>query len=593
MLPLPTWTRIAAVKALVLALFALLSSLTAWAGPAGYWKGSLDLPNGMLLINLTLEEKDKKWSGEVDVPLQGVTKHPLSDLKVEGNKVTFVLKGIPGNPAFNIAVSDDDTTLAGKVAQGEQELPFSAKRAKKPTAKSLDPVPGEGAIGNWAGTLKVGNAEMRLAVTVTEEGEGKLSAKLNSLDQDVVLDADEVAFKDRQLTFTIKRINGSYKGALNKDGSSLEGTWTQGRAFPLTFHRTREEVKLVRPQLPQPPFPYQAKDVTFPNEGAEITLAGTLITPPGDGPFPAVLFVSGSGPQDRDESLMGHKPFLVIADYLARRGIASLRFDDRGVAKSEGDHMGSTVADFSTDAMAGLSFLSKQERIDPKRLGIIGHSEGGLSGPMAALKSNPTPAFLVLLAAPGEPLEKLMERQTRDALLLQGVDPELIKRMHADREKEVALLKDKSLGREELRDKLLENSKEWAKKFTEEELTAVGYNEEQVASQLRMVTTPWFRSLILEDPRVYLKQLKMPVLALLTEKDFQVSAKVNDPIIRDMLKEAGNKDFHVETLAGLNHLFQTADKGTMDEYAKIEETFAPSALKIIGDWISERFVRED
>lgn len=577
------------MRVLLLALLTvLLWPLTCWASPAGYWKGSIDLPNGVLPINLTLEEKDQKWSGVVDVPLQGVTKHPLSELKVEGRKVSFVLKGIPGDPTFNGTVSDDDSSLTGKVSQGGQEMPFSTKRAKKPPEKASDPVPGEGVVGTWAGTLKVGAAEMRLGLTVKEEREGVLSAKLNSLDQGVILDADEVTFNDRNLTFTIKRIQGSFKGDLNKDGSSLEGSWTQGRSFPLTLHRTREEAKINRPQLPKPPFPYNAKDVTFRNEAAEITLAGTIITPPGEGPFPAVLFVSGSGPQDRDESLMGHKPFLVLADYLARRGIASLRFDDRGVAKSEGDHMGSTVADFSTDAIAGLTFLSKQQGIDRKRLGIIGHSEGGLSGPMAALKSNPTPAFLVLLAPPGEPLDQLIGRQAVDALNLQGVDPKLIERMHADREQEVNLLKDKSLGRDELREKLRANSKEWAKKFTKEELETIGYDEENIEGQLEMVTTPWFRSLIVEDPRVYLKQLKMPVLALLTEKDFQVSAKVNEPIIREALKAASNPDFRVETLPGLNHLFQTADKGTMDEYAKIEETFAPSALKIVGDWISER-----
>ena len=248
-------------------------------------------------------------------------------------------------------------------------------QAPVPPAK---PVPGEGAAGEWLGALDVGSVKLRLALHVEKKDDGSLGAVLDSIDQKAKIPVDTAVFEGRTLRLTLKAIGGSYEGTLNADGSALQGTWSQGgRTLPLTFDRQEKAFALNRPQEPKGPFPYASREVTFQSEAGGVQLAGTLLLPPGEGPFPAVALVTGSGPQDRDETLMGHKPFLVIADALARRGIASLRWDDRGAGASAGDHMGSTVDDFAADARAAVAFLRSRPEVDGNAIGIVGHSEGG------------------------------------------------------------------------------------------------------------------------------------------------------------------------------------------------------------------------
>lgn len=269
-------------------------------------------------------------------------------------------------------------------------------------------LPGEGPVGDWMGTLDVGQVELRLALHVEAAEDGTLSAVLHSVDQNARIPVDALAVEERTWRLTADRIGATFTGTMSADGSAVDGTWSQGgQSLPLRLARLVEPFALARPQHPQPPFPYASREVTFRNEAGGIRLAGTLVVPPGDGPFPAVVFVTGSGAQDRDETLFGHKPFLVLADYLARRGVASLRYDDRGFGESEGDHMGSTVADFAADVAAGLAFLAAQPKIDRDALGILGHSEGGLAAPRVAA-SNAEVDFLVLLAPPGERLVRVL-----------------------------------------------------------------------------------------------------------------------------------------------------------------------------------------
>ena len=212
------------------------------------------------------------------------------------------------------------------------------------------PISGEGAAGEWLGALDVGAVKLRLALHVEKKDDGSLGAVLDSIDQNAKIPVDTAVFEGRTLRLTLKAIGGSYEGTLSVDGSSLQGTWSQGgQSLPLTFNRQEKAFALNRPQEPKAPFPYTSREVTFQSAAGDVRLAGTLLLPPGEGPFPAVALVTGSGAQDRDESLMGHKPFLVIADALARRGIASLRWDDRGAGASTGDHMGSSMEDFAAD----------------------------------------------------------------------------------------------------------------------------------------------------------------------------------------------------------------------------------------------------
>jgi uncharacterized protein len=452
-------------------------------------------------------------------------------------------------------------------------------------------VPGEGPAGDWLGSLDLGQLELRLALHVEAAADGTLTAVLHSVDQSARIPLDSLVVEERTWRLTAEGIGAAFTGTMNADGSAVDGTWSQGgRSLPLRLARLAEPFALARPQHPQPPLPYASRDIVFRNEAAGIALAGTLVVPPGDGPFPAVVFVTGSGPQDRDETLFGHKPFLILADHLARRGIASLRYDDRGFGDSEGDHMGSTVADFAADAAAALAFLATQPKIDRDGLGILGHSEGGLAAPRVAA-GNAEVDFLVLLAPPGEPLDAMVLRQERDALRQRGAEDELVERATARQAAILALLVDDSLATDEVTARLRAQAAERGEHFSAAEIALLG-DDAAVEAAIRVGVTPWFRSLLREDPAVHLRAVRVPVLALFGETDVQVAAEVNAPLVERALAAAGNEDYEVRLLPGLNHFFQHSASGAVAEYGRIEETIAPQALDLVGDWIGERFAGE-
>jgi uncharacterized protein len=445
-----------------------------------------------------------------------------------------------------------------------------------------------GPEGDWMGSLEVGPMKFRLVLHIEAGEKEGLTAKLNSVDQDALLPVDTTTFAGGTLRLAISGIGATYQGTLKGDGA-VEGTWSQsGRKLPLTFRRLAEPFVPNRPQNPRGPTPYESREVRLWNASAGIHLAGTLVLPEGSGPFPAVVFVSGSGPQDRDETLMGHKPFLVIADDLARHGVASLRYDDRGVGGSEGNEMESTIRDFATDAEAGLAFLAEQPKIDRKAIGILGHSEGGLIAPLMA-SANRGAAFLVLLAPPGEPVKSLLLRQLRDLLRQGAVADSLVERAMAAQSEDFALLADDTLGRDDVQRRLRAKAAARRSQFTGAERALLGVDEAAAEQGIRQSITPWFRSLLREDPAVYLRTVRIPVLALFGERDLQVNAEVNAKAVRDALAAAGNADSEVRILPGLNHLFQHTATGAVADYGTIEETFAPEALQLISGWIEGRF----
>ncbi len=446
--------------------------------------------------------------------------------------------------------------------------------------------------GRWIGGIVLPDAS-ELAIQINLEiieGEwvGTISIPIQGI-KDFPL--SELSAKEGKVGFLMAGIPGDprFSGTLDAAAGTIAGDFTQGGqklAFYLKF--SEEDLVLLRPQKPKPPFPYASRDVSFRNEEAGIALAGTLIIPPGEGPFPAVLFVSGSGPQDRDESLMGHQPFWVIADDLARRGIASLRYDDRGVAKSEGDHLGSTVDDFAKDVAAGIAFLAALPEVDSEGIGIIGHSEGGLTGPKVAGLTEDLD-YLVLLAPPGVALDQLVARQSNDLLAMQGIPEELVARVVKNQLRDLAAVKDATISVDELRQILQASFAETKASLSEEEQALLQLTDAAVEQNLQMSSTPWFRSLLREEPVRYFETLKFPVLALFAENDLQVAAEENAAEIEAALARAENPDFEVTILPGLNHLFQTSATGAPSEYGTIEETVSPVALKHVGDWIVTRF----
>lgn len=439
--------------------------------------------------------------------------------------------------------------------------------------------------GSWQGTLKISSVELRIVFNINVDADTLSSATLDSPDQGAYgIKIDRVIFKDNKVKFDIKAIGGYFEGTLSDENMQIDGTWNQGgQSLPLLLEFSEEKAEVKRPQEPKPPYPYNEEQVTYANEDTGITLAGTLTTPKSGGPFPAVILISGSGPQNRDEELLGHKPFLVIADHLTKNGIAVLRFDDRGVGKSTGDHSIATSEDFSTDVLAGIEFLKTRDDINKNYIGLIGHSEGGMIAPIVASKSNDV-SFIVLLAGPGMPGDELILLQAELIARAEGIREDKIKNDVRLAKKFYDIIK-ATPDDSEAKKKLLDTFEQYYNALSEEEKTQLGDFEMLKTQQLTVLLSPWFRYFLSFDPVPYLKKVTCPVLALNGEKDLQVPPKENLSVIEKALTDGGNKNFKTKELKSLNHLFQTSETGAFSEYVKIEETFSPVALEEILTWI--------
>ncbi len=440
-----------------------------------------------------------------------------------------------------------------------------------------------GIEGTWQGTLELGAASLRLGIHISRNPQGILTSTLDSIDQGAMgLPVKETTFTDRKVHLDMPDLHATYEGTLSGDGAEIAGTFTQGGPVPLTLKRVDKIATLNRPQNPKPPYPYDAVDATYENKTG-IKLAGTLTLPRGQGPFPAAVMITGSGPQDRDETLFQHKPFWVIADYLTRRGIAVLRVDDRGVGKSAGSSSAATLDDMALDALAGVAFLKSRKEIDPRHIGAIGHSEGGIVGPIAAAQSADV-AFVVMLAGTGVDGAHVMYRQAELANRLAGAGDDAI----AMNRKIQELIFDAMRSEPDNQAALAKMRAGWGKMksdSSEADRQQMGAADAALEGQFRSMLSPEMRSFILYDPAAALGKVKVPVLALNGSRDFQVDPAQNLPAIKSALAAGGNRDFTATELPGLNHLFQKCNQCTASEYGTLEETFSPTALEVMGDWI--------
>lgn len=366
-------------------------------------------------------------------------------------------------------------------------------------------------------------------------------------------------------------------------------TFVQGKKLGCTIESLDAETFAAltdpkRPQTPQPPFPYTVEEVTFANpEAPAVELAGTLTIPEGDGPHPGVVLISGSGLQDRDETLFQHKPFWVLADHLSRNGIAVLRYDDRGAGKSKGDGLNATMVEFASDAWAAAQTLAADERVDAAKVGLIGHSEGGVTGPMVAVAHPDAIAFVVMLAGTGVRGDALVQRQTKLLLEAEGADEDKVTR----EVETIAAMHEAILAAPpgEANDAIEAVLREWYDGLSGIEKLAAGPVEEVIAPRIAANATPWLHHFLGYDPAENLRKLDGPVLVLNGELDLQVAADQNIPAIEAAL--ADNDQVEVVRFPGLNHMFQPATKGTMSEYATIEITMDPKVLETIATWIAE------
>jgi uncharacterized protein len=439
----------------------------------------------------------------------------------------------------------------------------------------------------WEGELNFGTQKLKIIVKIVLKEDGTLTAFLDSPDQGAVdIPATTTTITNDSLKFTIKSLGATYSGKYEKEKTAVTGNFKQGMAsIELTLNKVDKLAKLNRPQTPRPPFPYAEEDVTFQNKDANINLGGTLTLPKEAKKNPAVVLVTGSGPQDRDEALFGHKPFLVIADYLTRNGIAVLRYDDRGVGKSKGNFFTATTVDFMTDALSAVEYLKSRKEIDPNKIGIVGHSEGGMVGPLAASNSDNV-KFVVMLAGPGMTGKDLIPLQTKLLMLANGSN-ENEANEQVTRTKEAFDIIVNEPDSTSAYKKLFDLYEKKMSKLSEEEKNKPENGKVVFEGMTKQYLSPWFRFFLKYDPRPTLENVHVPVLAMNGEKDLQVPAKENLPLVEAALKAGGNTKYKIVAMPGLNHLFQTAITGGGSEYGKIEETFSPTALKVIGDWILE------
>ena len=462
-------------------------------------------------------------------------------------------------------------------------LTISPEKSCTQGKKSLDPV------GTWQGALDVGGQKLRMIFKISQDNHGNLAGKLDVPDQGASdIGIDKIDVTGDSLYLQIGSIGGVYTAKLV--GSVLKGKWMQnGVSLPLEVEKTTVTPEVRRPQVPKKPYPYNEEEVAYDNPQAGIKLAGTLTTPKGSGQFPAVLLITGSGAQDRDESLMGHKPFLILADYLTRCGIAVLRVDDRGVGGSTGDMSRATTENFAGDVIAGVHYLKNRKEIDPKNIGLIGHSEGGIIAPMVASKDKDV-AFIVLMAGTALTGEEILYLQSALIAKAAGSTEDKINKERSEAEeifRTVKTEKDTASLIRKLR-VLIRKSFDGA---NEEERKMVTDVDKTIEGQVRSVSSPWFRFFLTYDPRPALRNVKCPVLAINGEKDLQVPPKENLYEIKKALTEGGNKHFLAKELPGMNHLFQIETTGSPAEYGAIEETMSPEALKVIGDWIEQQVKR--
>lgn len=456
--------------------------------------------------------------------------------------------------------------------------------------RGQEPAPGGGDApasveGVWQGMLRLEGGELRLIFILERAADGGLTGSINSPDQAMAgIPLSQVEVEGTGVRFAAAAIAGEFEGRLAEDGDSIAGVWRQsGLELPVRLTRTaRAPATPQRPQEPPERVPYRVEEVAYDSLDQGVRLAGTLTVPAGEGPFPAVLLITGSGPQDRDETLLGHRPFAVLADHLTLNGIAVLRVDDRGVGESTGDFTAATSEDFADDAEAGFRWLRARPEVDRARVGLLGHSEGAIVAPLVAARE-PAVAFLVLLAAPAVPGEQILYRQGELILRAGGAGDEVVEASRTLQEALFRAVRDAADGaaaQAAARAVLLRRAK-----------TLEGPEREQAEAmfdlQAAEVASPWFRFFLRHDPAPVLAKVRCPVLAVWGEKDLQVPPDQNRPPLEAALAAGGNRSVAARVLPGLNHLLQPAMTGHPGEYGQIEETIDTVALQLIVFWIQD------
>lgn len=355
-----------------------------------------------------------------------------------------------------------------------------------------------------------------------------------------LIPATKIVLRNDSLMFSVKQLKATFKGKINETKDSVFGNFKQMFVeIPLCLvKKEKPEITINRPQNPPANPSYIQEEISFRTEGVDYDFKGTLTYPKKEGKYPLMIMISGSGMQNRDEEIMQHRPFAVIADYMANNGIAVFRYDDRGFGTEDTALFNATTLDFANDVESALNALKNHPNIDADKIGLVGHSEGGLIAPIVASRNSEVD-FLILLAGPGVNGMEVLVEQTKAILKVNG----------------------------------------YSKKEIEEQLNALKNGE------LAGHSHPWMKCFLELEPSVYLEKVKQPVLVLNGTKDLQVLHYQNLPAIKKALKEGGNKSYKIHKLKGLNHLFQECKTGSPNEYFQIEQTISPKVLKLMKDFV--------
>ena len=614
------------------------------------WFGWIDSPEQQLrtVVRIQRDDQNKPMTATILSPDQSMDDLPLSDLKIDGGEWYFNLNN-PTTAKLSASYLGKQTSpkrVEGELVQSGKKLPLNFDRLESFPIENRTTL---GADAVWQGTLDLVVQKLDLRLRVYSKPPFATSEQprilFDSITQNGIgIPAIATVDANKNPKFEMKSISATYTATLNEAGNELNGRFSQGPLpIPLTMKL------LVDESVPLPTVPIDArstgrkkdldrngpnaekpnekgpkmvenefftetefqvthsiirqrsKEKNVPAKEVGITLTGTITIPRLKGAdksagYPAVVMVSGSGPQDRNETIGKHKPFEVIAHFLAENGIASLRYDDRGVGESTGNFLIATTEDFAKDAVAVWKHAKTLPNIDPDRLGLLGHSEGGMIGPMAA-SWEPGIAFLILLAPPGitgsdllssqiDRMSELLGMSEENRISTMGLQQELqrIASGYVADESSMKLairsainknwdgLKQLALAQDPLSD-MDEIKKNLTKSI------------EQQFQQLRM---PWYRFFLGYDPSTNWMLIRCPTLAIWGSNDVQVLPEINQAKIQKAVARNVELDSTLEILPGLNHLFQTSKTGLPDEYEQINETISPKALNIIRSWAQKR-----
>lgn len=544
------------------------------AETVGRWEGALRIGPNTLPLVVRVEAGPAGMTAALDSPAHGTRGIPVTDLKVTTGTVRFAVPSLGGR--YEGAVSTGGELWTGVWSQGGSSLPLVLARSAETGAAVPDqrPDPASQAVaglaGIWEGQISVSGQRIRIVFRVDADG----NAVMDSPDQGARnIAVDRPVEAGGVVRFVVPVLQGRFEGSRSEDGGTLTGMLHQGGVrMPLVLTRTATTAALARrPQTPAPPFPYRSETVAFDNASAPgVRLAGTLTLPEGPGPFPAAVLITGTGPHDRDETIEGHKPFALWADALTRRGVAVLRYDDRGVAASTGDYGAATGRDFATDVRAAGDWLAARPEIDPARVGLIGHSEGA-SFAWMALEDGLQPAWLVTLAGPAVSGGDIITEQVRRTAEAAGTPAEAVAGGVAVQRQLMAAV--------------AANAGDAAAVHREVEavLLANGVTSEAATRTAAVMSSAWYRGLVAYDPGEAIQSMSAPLLAVYGDRDLQVPADQNAPVVSSLKPDA-----EVVVLPGLNHLFQPTATGLIAEYGEIETTLDAAVIRTVVDWVAAR-----